>query len=89
VTRKAEEFERTMGVPGTTHPDSMVAAAIVEPSLVKATREVFVDVETQGELTRGFSAIDVQNMLGREPNCTLVEDFDTEGFLELFLDVLR
>jgi purine nucleosidase len=89
VTRKAEEFERTMGVPGTTHPDSMVAAAIVEPSLVKATREVFVDVETRGELTRGFSAIDVQNMLGREPNCTLVEDFDTEGFLELFLDVLR
>ena len=79
VTRKAEEFERSMGVPGTTHPDSMVAAAIVEPSLVKATREVFVDVETRGELTRGFSAIDVQNTLGREPNCTLVEDFDTAG----------
>ncbi|MDX6470353.1 MAG: hypothetical protein QOF75_2156, partial [Gaiellaceae bacterium] len=34
VTRKAEEFERSMGVPGTTHPDSMVCAAIVEPSLV-------------------------------------------------------
>src|SRR6266540_860612 len=51
--------------------------------------EVFVDVETRGELTRGFSAIDVQNTLGREPNCTLVEDFDTQGFLELFLEVLR
>ena len=89
VTRKAEEFERAMGVPGTTHPDSMVAAAIVEPSLVKATREVFVDVETRGELTRGYSSIDVLNMLGKEPNCTLVEDFDTKGFLELILEVLR
>jgi purine nucleosidase len=89
VTRKAEAFERSRGVPGTTHPDSMVAAAIVEPSLVKASRDVFVDVETRGELTRGFSAIDVHNTLGREPNCTLVEDFDTQGFLELFLDVLR
>ena len=89
VTRKAEAFERSMGVSGTTHPDSMVAAAIVEPVLVRATREVFVDVETRGELTRGYSAIDTLGTLGREPNCTLVEDYDTRGFLELLLDVLR
>lgn len=89
VTRKAEEFERSVGVPGTTHPDSMVAAAIVEPSLVLGTREVYVDVETRGELTRGFSAIDVNGTMGREPNCTLVEDYDTQGFLELFLEILR
>jgi purine nucleosidase len=89
VTRKAEEFERAMGVPGTTHPDSMVAAAIVEPSLVRKTREVFVDVETRGELTRGYSSIDVLGTLGREPNCTLVEDYDTAGFLELFLELLK
>jgi purine nucleosidase len=89
VTRKAEEFERSMGVHGPTHPDSMVAAAIVEPSLVRATRQAFVDVETQGELTRGYSAIDTLGTTGREPNCTLVEDFDTQGFLELFLGILR
>ena len=89
VTRKAEEFERSMGVPGTTHPDSMVAAAIVEPSLVRATRDVFVDVETRGELTRGYSMIDELGVLAREPNCTVVTDFDTQGFLELFLGVLR
>jgi purine nucleosidase len=86
VTRKAEEFERSVGVPGTTHPDSMVAAAIVEPSLVLKTREAFVDVETAGELTRGFSHIDFASAA---PNCTVVEDYDTQSFLELFLDVLR
>jgi purine nucleosidase len=89
VTRKAEAFERSMGIPGTAHPDSMVAAAIVEPSLVKSTREVFVDVETRGELTRGYSEIDMLGVLGKEPNCTLVEDYDTQGFLELFLGVLQ
>jgi purine nucleosidase len=88
VTRKAEEFERSMGVPGTTHPDSMVCAAIVEPSLVRGSREVFVDVETQGELTRGYSSIDMLGITRNEPNCTLVEDFDTQGFLELFLGVI-
>jgi inosine-uridine nucleoside N-ribohydrolase len=89
VTRKAEEFERSMGVPGTTHPDSMTCAAIVEPSLVRKTREVYVDIETQGDLTRGYSSIDVLGALGREPNCTLVEDFDTQAFLELFLGILQ
>jgi len=89
VTRKAEEFERRMGVPGTTHPDSMVAAAIVEPSLVRATREVHVDVETTGDLTRGYSSIDTLGSTGNAPNCTLVEDYDTRGFLELFLGVLN
>ncbi len=88
VTRKAEEFERSMGVPGTTHPDSMVAAAIVDPSLVLGTREAYVDVETRGELTRGYSSIDVAGITGHEPNCTIVEDYDTKRFLELFLGLL-
>src|SRR5436309_12232637 len=47
VTRKAEAFERSVGVAGTTHPDSMVCAAFVEPSLVRGTREGFVDIGTQ------------------------------------------
>jgi inosine-uridine nucleoside N-ribohydrolase len=89
VTRKAEAFERSMGVPGTTHPDSMTCAAIVEPALVRKTREVYVDIETQGDLTRGYSSIDSLGILGKEPNCTLVEDFDTPGFLELFLGILQ
>jgi inosine-uridine nucleoside N-ribohydrolase len=67
----------------------MVAAAIVDPSLVRGTRDVFVDVETHGELTRGFSSIDELGISGKEPNCTLVTDFDTQGFLELFLEILR
>jgi len=86
VTRKAEEFERSMGVPGTTHPDSMACAAIVDPSLILRTREAFVDVETRGELTRGFSHIDFKSAT---PNCTVVEDYDTKRFLEMFLDILR
>jgi inosine-uridine nucleoside N-ribohydrolase len=86
VTRKAEEFERSLGVPGTTHPDSMACAAIVDPSLILATRPAFVDVETRGELTRGFSHIDFASAT---PNCTVVTDYDTKRFLELFLRVLQ
>jgi purine nucleosidase len=85
VTSKAEAFERSMGVPGTTHPDSMACAAIVDPSLVLATRPAFLDVETRGELTRGYSHIDLAS---ETPNCSVVTDFDTQRFLELFLSVI-
>jgi inosine-uridine nucleoside N-ribohydrolase len=56
---------------------------------VRATKDVFVDIETHGELTRGYSAIDELGITGKEPNCVLVTDFDTQGFLELFLGVLQ
>jgi purine nucleosidase len=85
VNRKAEEFERSTGVPGTTHPDSMACAAIVDPSLILASRPAFLDVETRGELTRGFSHIDFRS---ETPNCSVVTDFDTRRFLELFLGVI-
>jgi purine nucleosidase len=89
VNRKAREFERSMGIMGITHPDSMVAAAIIEPSLVRAAVDAVVDVETTGELTRGWNLIDTQGRTGREPNARVVTDYDTDGFFEVLMGVLR
>jgi purine nucleosidase len=66
----------------------MVCGAIVDPSLVLETRECFVDVETAGELTRGYSVIDTLGTLGKEPNATVVEAFDVDRFYELFHGIL-
>src|SRR5207247_8435264 len=90
VNRKALEFDRDVaGIPGSTHPDSMTCAAIVEPTLVLAAEDAVVDVETGGELTRGWSLIDTLGRTGREPNARVVTDYDTDRFFELLLDVLR
>ncbi|HEY7602622.1 MAG TPA: nucleoside hydrolase [Gaiellaceae bacterium] len=89
VNRKAREFDDLVNhLGGSTHPDSMACAAIVEPSLVLAAEEAVVDVETSGELTRGWSLIDTLGRTGREPNATVVTDYDTEGFFELMVEVL-
>lgn len=89
VNRKARAFDDQVNhLGGSTHPDSMVCAAIVEPSLILATQEAVVDVETSGELTRGWNLIDTLGRVGREPNATVVTDFDTEGFFELLLEIL-
>jgi inosine-uridine nucleoside N-ribohydrolase len=90
VNRKAREFDDKVNhLGGSTHPDSMVCAAIAEPSLVLAAEEAVVDVETAGELTRGWNLIDTLGRVDREPNARVVTDYDTEGFYELLIEVLR
>ena len=89
VNRKAREFDDKVNkLGGSTHPDSMVAAAIVEPTLILAAEDAVVDVETSGVLTRGWSLIDSLGRVDREPNARVVTDYDTEGFFELMLGVL-
>jgi inosine-uridine nucleoside N-ribohydrolase len=90
VNRKACEFDDKVNhLGGSTHPDSMACAAIVEPSLILASEQAVVDVETSGEFTRGWSLIDTLGRVDREPNATVVTDYDTDGFFELMLEVLR
>jgi purine nucleosidase len=89
VNRKAREFDDKVNhLGGSTHPDSMACAAILDPSLILAVEDAVVDVETSGALTRGWSLIDTLGRTEREPNARLVTDFDTEGFFELMLSAL-
>ncbi len=89
VNRKAREFEATIGIEGSTHPDAMACAAILRPELILRATDCVVDVETSGALTRGWSLIDALGRTGREANARVVEDYDTERFYELMLSVLR
>jgi purine nucleosidase len=89
VNRKAREFDdRVNHLGGSTHPDSMACAAILDPTLILAAENAVVDVETRGELTRGWSLIDTLGRTGREPNARVVTHFDTDRFFELMLSVL-
>ena len=89
VNRKAREFDDKVNhLGGSTHPDSMVCAAIVDPSLILAAEGAVVDVETSGELTRGWNLIDTLGRTGREPNARVVTDYDTERFFDLVLSIL-
>ena len=90
VNRKAREFDDNVNhLGGSTHPDSMACAAIVQSSLILATEQAVVDVETTGELTRGWNLIDTLGRVDREPNATVVTDYDTDGFFDLLLGVLE
>ena len=88
VNRSALDFCRRQGIVGSTHPDSMTCALAIEPGLALRSRRCFVDVETQGELTRGYCLVDRLGTTGRDPNTTLVDDIDQERFLAMMLRAL-
>ncbi|GAA2338128.1 hypothetical protein GCM10009854_12910 [Saccharopolyspora halophila] len=82
------EFDRSVGIDGTTHPDSLTAALLLHPDLITRVGSYHVDVETQGELTRGYAAMS-WGVHGLAPNATVVEDVDAEGFFEYVKGLLE
>jgi purine nucleosidase len=73
------EFDESVGIPGSTHPDSLTAAVLLHPELVMGTAQFAVDIETSSELTRGYSAMS-WGVHGLEPNATVIESVDSQGF---------
>ncbi|MFC7327059.1 nucleoside hydrolase [Marinactinospora rubrisoli] len=81
------EFDRRVGIDGTTHPDSLTVALLLRPELLRRAAGYHVDVETAGELTRGYSAMS-WGVHGLAPNAAVVEEVDTDGFFGYLRDLL-
>lgn len=73
------EFDESVGIAGSTHPDSLTAAVVLHPELVLAASEYAVDVETGSDLTRGYSAMS-WGVHGLTPNARVIEKVDAEAF---------
>lgn len=73
---------------GTTHPDTLLMAVAADESVMTKSHAYFVDVETKGEWTRGYSVVDINGRLGRQPNVRVCEGIDRPRFKRMLLDVL-
>lgn len=80
------DFDRRVGIDGSTHPDSLTVAALLHPELIRTTASYHVDVEAGSDLTRGYSAmswcVDGTNVHGLAPNATVIESIDSDGFFD-------
>ncbi|WP_281457858.1 nucleoside hydrolase [Saccharopolyspora ipomoeae] len=81
------DFDRSVGINGTTHPDSLTAAVLLHPELITRVGQYHVDIETQGELTRGYAAMSwgVHNL---QPNATVVDTVNSAGFYDYIRQLL-
>jgi purine nucleosidase len=80
-------FDESVGIMGSTHPDSLTVAVLLHPELVAASARYAVDVEADSELTRGYSAMS-WGVHGLEPNATVVESVDRLAFLDYLIGLL-
>lgn len=74
---------------GTTHPDTLLAAVAADEKIMTKSNLYHVDIETVGELTRGYSLVDINNRLGRTRNVRVCEAIDRNAFKEMLFEVLK
>lgn len=81
------DYDESVGVDGSTHPDSLTLAVLLHPELITAEAPYRVDVETTSSLTRGMSTM-AWAKFGLEPNASVVEAVDRVGFHTLLSNLL-
>src|SRR5699024_6313712 len=74
---------------GTTHPDTLLVAIAADEKIMEKASEYYVDIETKGELTRGYSLVDVNGRLNKKPNVRVCEVVDRERFKNHLYEVLK
>ncbi|MCM3341995.1 nucleoside hydrolase [Paenibacillus sp. MER TA 81-3] len=90
VNKVVMRFNKTVHrLNGTTHPDTLLAAVAADEKIMTKSNLYHVDVETVGELTRGYSLVDINNRLERTRNVRVCEAIDRDAFKEMLLDVLK
>lgn len=80
-------FNESVGIDGSTHPDSMTLATLLHPEIVLESNLYRVDVETGSQLTRGYSSM-AWSKFELAPNATVIEKVDHEAFFSLVDQIL-
>src|SRR6476646_12123498 len=66
---------------------AVAVALVIRPALLE-TPLPNVEIETESELCRGRTVVDLWRRTGREPNARVATEIDSEAFLELLLSRL-
>ena len=91
VNRASLAFAReTEGLDGSLHPDALTCAVALDEGLILESEHCVVDVETMGELTRGYLSVshailpDIEvadpALKRRPPNARVIKRIDQAGF---------
>lgn len=82
------QYHECLGIEGFPLHAVTALVAAARPQLVR-TRGMSVDVETEGELTRGMTIFERRRASRSRPNLEVVSDVDPEGILDYFRAVVR
>ena len=83
LDRVAREYN---GLEGFDLPDPVTMGVAIDPDLVIASSHVFMGVATAEE-SRGFTYVDLRKSEAPPPNVTVVEEVDSEAFMQRVYDM--
>jgi len=81
------QFHKKLGYSGAPLHDAVAIVALIQPEIL-TIREVYVQVETQGEYCRGATVGDFFGRAGRTPNVKAIMDVDRAAFVDLIVEAV-
>src|SRR6266508_5391229 len=86
LLRFCDSFHRTVyNFDGSPIHDALAVAHVLNPELV-GTLKRNVEIDTESELCRGRTVVDLWRRTERQPNAHVGVDIDADGFLELLIE---
>lgn len=82
------EFHKKLGINGIYMHDPSAAAYVIAPTLF-TTKMCHVDIETQGEFTRGCTVVDYDGIFGKPKNAEVVFGVDRDRFVKMLYDAIE
>lgn len=81
-------FHRSLGYPGAPVHDAVAVAALIKPQLL-TFKNLYVQVETEGDFCKGTTVGDMYGVTGRAPNVACIMDIDRQGFVDLLVEAVK
>jgi pyrimidine-specific ribonucleoside hydrolase len=82
------KFHRDIGYLGAPVHDPVAIVALINPDILE-TRELYVEVETEGEFCRGATLGDYSSLSGKKPNVTAITNIDREAYVEMIVEATK
>jgi inosine-uridine nucleoside N-ribohydrolase len=84
----AQANKDIFGFDGAPLHDALAVAHLIAPEVIK-TRELNVEIETDGELTRGRTVADVYGVTGKTVNTKVALEVDNDLFKEILIQAFK
>lgn len=79
------QFHIKMGYEGAPVHDAVAVAALLHPEIMEM-KELYVEVETEGDFCKGATVADFYGSLGKAPNAKVIMGIDRDAFADLLVE---
>lgn len=82
------KFHRSMGYEGAPVHDAVAVAALIHPEIMEM-KDLYVQVETQGDFCKGATIADFNGATGMQPNAKVIMGIDRKAFADLLVEAAK